>query len=249
VQPSVRKIINDLAGNVSAVARSANPILMGEVGTICTRKILTTGEVPVESKAVLPPVLTQGGSSKYPILGFANGTHCDSRDRLSDEQIKEWQQKTQKEIEEPASGKGKWKEQKDARNRYLLRLFRDPDFCLPTTCGYQFVFNGTCEEELDVCAFFKMDGLGTAMSINHGVMQHFMGAMFSHQTCLPLVRSKKDDKVSASNCDNNFLIVGWGSNGGAAEVSESKRKRKKKTSGGKKKIQKKAQSRKKRKKN
>jgi hypothetical protein len=75
-----------------------------------------------------------------------------------------------------------------------------------------------------------MDGLGTAMAINHGVMQHFMGAMFSHQTCLPLVHRKKDDKVSASNCNNNFLIVGWGSNGGAAEVSESKRKGKKKTS-------------------
>jgi hypothetical protein len=72
---------------------------------------------------------------------------------------------------------------------------------------------------LEVRAFFKMGGLGAAVAIQHGVMQSFMGAMFSHQTCIPIV--PKDGRSNASNSDKNFLVVGWGSNGGAAEVTEA----------------------------
>jgi hypothetical protein len=222
-QPRLRKIINELADNVSSVARAANPILMNEVGNICTRKILTTGEVPSEGRKALPPhILPQGGSSKWPILGFANATHCDQRDRLTGGQCQTWKQKAHKEIEDLAtSSRKQWmKDKKKASLESLLMLCGDKDFCLPTTCGYQFVFQGdAAKEELEVSAFFKMDGLGVAIDIQHGVMQHFMGAMFSHQTCLPIVQ--KDGRLSANNADNNFLIVGWGSNGGSAEVAEA----------------------------
>jgi hypothetical protein len=221
-QPRLRKIINELADNVSSVARAANPILMNEVGNICTRKILTTGEVSSEGRKALPPhILPQGGSSKWPLLGFTNATHCDERDRLNGEQCQTWKQKAHKEIEDLATSSGKqWmKDKKKASLESLLMLYDDKDFCLPTTCGYQFVFQGDAEKELEVSAFFKMDGLGVAMPIEHGVMQHFMGAMFSHQTCLPIVQ--KDGRLSANNSDNNFLIVGWGSNGGSAEVAEA----------------------------
>ena len=64
------------------------------------------------------------------------------------------------------------------------RLVENQDCCLPTACGYQFV-----EEEdgvldsLNVDAFFSMDGLGIAIRIEDGIGHHFMGAIFSHQTC------------------------------------------------------------------
>ena len=64
------------------------------------------------------------------------------------------------------------------------RLVENQDCCLPTACGYQFV-----EEEdgvlysLNVDAFFTMDGLGIAIRIEDCIGHHFMGAIFSHQTC------------------------------------------------------------------
>jgi hypothetical protein len=194
---------------------------MSMVANICTRKILTTGQVPKEGRAGLPPhVLSQGGSSKWPILGFANGTHCDERDKLTPVQCQEWKQKVQENIDSLLPGnKPKILKKKIKMMQYFSRLLEEEDFCLPTTCGYQFVYQGDAGKELEVRAFFKMDGLGAAVTIEHGVMQSFMGAMFSHQTCIPIVR--KDGRSNASNSDNNFLVVGWGSNGGAAEVAEA----------------------------
>lgn len=44
VQPSVRKIINEISNNVFAFARQSNPYYMRIVNRICTRQILTTGK-------------------------------------------------------------------------------------------------------------------------------------------------------------------------------------------------------------
>ena len=30
-----------------------------------------------------------------------------------------------------------------------------------------------------------------------------------------------DGKVTASNCDNNFLVIGWGASGGSREYAEA----------------------------
>ena len=45
LQPSVRKVINDLSFNVLSFARSSNHYYMQLVNRICTRQILTTGNV------------------------------------------------------------------------------------------------------------------------------------------------------------------------------------------------------------
>jgi hypothetical protein len=66
-----------------------------------------------------------------------------------------------------------------------------------------------------------MDGLGLAMKIQDGVAQHFMGGMFSHQTCVPVVQ-RSDGRVSVSNHEGNFLIMGWRSSGGKREVAEKR---------------------------
>jgi hypothetical protein len=65
---------------------------------------------------------------------------------------------------------------------------------------------------------FAMDGLGLAMRIEHGIGHLFLGAKFSHQTCLPVCCQKSDGKLSVTNHEDNFLIVGWGSSGGSKEA-------------------------------
>ena len=70
-------------------------------------------------------------------------------------------------------------------------------------------------------AFFSMEGLGIGILLEHGFAHHFMGSLFAHHTCLPVCQRSEDGKVTASNRDNNFLVVGWGTSGGKREVAEA----------------------------
>jgi hypothetical protein len=139
----------------------------------------------------------------HAILGFANPEHVDIRDILFKWQVKEWSEA--------------------ARNnqfKHCQELLAQPDFCLPTTCGYQIVHNNNHpKEEITVSAYFAMSGLGLAMKIENGVGNHFMGGMFTHNTCLPICCNNKG-QLTASNKGNNLLIIGWGTSGGAREFSE-----------------------------
>jgi hypothetical protein len=194
--PGLRRHLNQLASNVLHFGRECNRYLMGMVGDICSRQILTTGNLPRPF----------GSGSEIAMYGFVNGTHVDTQDNLTSEQVKSWVGHAE-----------------DQGWIHLYDSLSSKDFCLPTTCGYQFVYRDeAAREELNVNAFFAMDGLGLAMRIEHGVAQHFMGGMFSHQTCVPLVQ-RSDGRVSLSNHENNFLIMGWGSSGGKREVAEKRR--------------------------
>ena len=96
------------------------------------------------------------------------------------------------------------------------------DFCLPTNCAYQFVFRSQdLKDRLEVDAYFAMEGLGLAVQLEHGILHHFMGAMSSHNTGLPVCRRLSDGFVTASNQENLMQIVGWGTCGGKREVSEA----------------------------
>jgi hypothetical protein len=204
MHPAVRRAVNQLSDNTRSFAGKHNPDLMKIVGDICDRQIFTMGNIPKQKQSGdsdLPPP-----GVRNPSYGFVNASHTDNNDMLTKEQLEEWKHTaTQK----------KWK--------HCLKLFEQPHFCLPTTCGYQFVF---CDDEtrqsLNVNAFFAMDGLGLAMQMQHGVAQHFMGAMFSHQTCLTVCQRLLDGKLSISNHENNFIIVGWGNSGGHREVREAR---------------------------
>ena len=48
-----------------------------------------------------------------------------------------------------------------------------------------------------------------------------MGSLFSHNTCLCVCERECDGKVTASNRDNNFLVIGWGTSGGSREYEEA----------------------------
>jgi hypothetical protein len=200
----IRRRINQLTFNVECCAVKCDPLLMGMFGIrTFTRKMLATGQFPIEKKeAGDSDVLLQGGSSMFPLYSFADGAHVG--DKPSAEQMAQWKE---------LAGKKKMK--------YCSKRLKEDEFCLPTTCGYQFVFQRDAEKLLDVRAFFAMDGLGLAMAIEDGVVQHFLGAMSSHQTCLTLCRRKTDGQLSASNSDDNFLIVGYSIGSTTTEVAET----------------------------
>jgi hypothetical protein len=84
------------------------------------------------------------------------------------------------------------------------------------------------ETELGVDAYFGMSGLGLAMRIGHGIAHHFMGAMFTHNTCLPVCWNA-GGQVTATNSNNNCQIIGWGTSGGFREVSEARNRQVKST--------------------
>ena len=94
-----------------------------------------------------------------------------------------------------------------------VRVAESEDCCLPTACGYQFVEKEGALNFLDVNPFFAMDGLGLAQQIEHGIGHHFMGAMFSHHSCICVCTKKEIGCCSISNLYNNFLIFGWGTSG------------------------------------
>jgi hypothetical protein len=226
LQPYIRRKLNDLAFNVKAAGAKANPYLMKLVGETCSRAILTCGLVPNQSKTSsesvdlrIPhghgprcnqpvPLVTTWNFS--PPFGFVNGLHCDSRDRLSHEQKTEWLNLA-----------------KLKRWKHCVQLLSDlDDFCLPTTCGYQFVFeNSHVERDLRILPFFSLDGLGLAMTIEHGSLHHFLGSLFSHRTSLCVCKRKSDGKITTTNVDDCFLLVGWGFSGGSKEYNEKKRQR------------------------
>lgn len=140
--------------------------------------------------------------TRSPIFGFANASHVDNADRLWKSQMADWREKAEK---------AKWLS--------CMKLLDYDGCCLPTTCGYQFVFRDAVI--YDVRAYFAMDGLGLAVALEDGVGHHFMGSLFSHNTCLCVCTRRDNGMVSASNQDNNFLVVGWGTSGGRREFAEA----------------------------
>jgi hypothetical protein len=144
------------------------------------------------------------GGRRRGIFSFCNADHVDGQDRLSKPQVKEWSD---------LADYYNWS--------HCYKLLLQDHFCLPTTCGYQFVYDKDAKTELSVDAFFAMNGLGLAMRIEHGIGHHFMGAMFAHNTCLPVCYNASG-QVTVSNKDDNFQIIGWGTSGGFREVSEAR---------------------------
>ena len=205
MQPLVRKLVNELSTNVLDAGRRANPFLMKMVGRVCDRQILTLGFVPYPTGKAKINNIIQAGCT-HPTFGFVNSAHVDSCDRLNKDQVAEWKD---------TASKHAWK--------MCQKMLERKDFCLPTNCGYQFVFRDEEKKNaVKVSAFFAMEGLGLAMELTHGIFHHFMGSMFSHQTCLPVCKRLSDNYCTASNTHNVMQIVGWGSCGGSREVAEAK---------------------------
>ena len=141
------------------------------------------------------------GKSMTPIFGFGNVNHVDKADKLFKSQLALWI---------AVAEAKKWKS--------VVKLLNYRGCGLPTTCGYQFAFREKASYK--VHAFFGMDGLGLAVALQDSVAHHFMGSLFSHNTCLCFCE-REDGMVTASNSDNSFLLIGWGTSGGSREYEEA----------------------------
>jgi hypothetical protein len=199
LNPYIRSTIRSLLQGIFQVACKHNPEFMSLVGPSCSRGILTTGSIPKPSTDELTTHY-----STTPPLAFGSGSHVDIKDKLPRGRSLKWQ---------GISDNKKW--------NHCLRILSETDsLCLPTTCGYQFCFaDGQVAANLEVRAFFSMEGLGLAVKLQDGISHHFMATAFSHHTCLAMIQS--DNKVSCSNSDDAFLIVAWGASGAERDVSDS----------------------------
>jgi hypothetical protein len=223
-----RRYINEMAHNVLVCGKNSNDALMQLVADTCDRLILTMGHLPKKRgkkrrstnnrSPLAPPDLHT--FSIAPTFGFVNTSHVDSMDELTKDQKADWTNIC-----------------RDRGWSFCEKLLQDPNFCLPTTCGYQFCFaSDDIKSGLEIQAYFSMEGLGLAMQLDNGVYHHFMAAMFSHRTCLPVATKcapsptspsfHKASLISCSNTDDEFLIVGWGNSGGKREVNAKKKKQK-----------------------
>ncbi len=204
-RPYFERKLNELTDGNVKFAQKSNPHMMELVGNKCTKTICTSGGVPAKRKRRRTIRLIRK-TSKFPTFGFVNGGHVDKCDELSKKQRKEWKQ---------LAKKNGW--------TYCVRMLEDQEnFCLPTTCGYQFVYSDNVyKQDLTARAYFCLDGLGIAVKLEHGIAHHFFGAAFSHRTSLPVCCRKSDGLVTTRNSDDAFLIVAWGRSGGPKQVARA----------------------------
>jgi hypothetical protein len=100
-------------------------------------------------------------------------------------------------------------EEKINNDPYLQRLFQECGAGLPTTCGYQFLWNGD-GTDLSPSQYFSCDGLGFAVEIQDGSSHHFLGWVFSHRTTACVVQNTFTKRVHLTNRENQFMVFAWG---------------------------------------
>lgn len=205
-QPVWERMLQGLLREAMQFANATDPYVMDVTRDYCDKGIFTSGNHTTEYGNKLSEegltILWQG--SQQPTFGFIVETHVDKNDKPTGKQFRKMKQE--------ASEQGK---------NYLLRVMdRMQAFCLPTTCGYQYTFNSEeWKKELEVIAYFALDGLGLAVELEDGMFHHFFGAVFSHRTILPLCRKRSTGDVSSSNFEDAFLLLAWGASGGSPNIA------------------------------
>ena len=133
-------------------------------------------------------------------LGFCNTLHVDTCDELPQSKVNLFKS--------------------NASDDYETNLLLFPGYCVPTTCAYQFLHNGskTAGSKTTYQQYFSLDGLGLAVSIKDGMGHSFLGAAFSHRTCICLALSSEEKTVCGSNCNDDFLVFAWGRAGGPKDA-------------------------------
>jgi hypothetical protein len=105
----------------------------------------------------------------------------------------------------------------------LQRLIQRYELGLPTTCGYQFVYNEEnplCQQKkLVPIQYFASDGLGVAMEIGDGDSHHFLGWLFSHRTTPCLLHDQSTNSIYLNNKEELFMVYAWGRSGGGRDAA------------------------------
>jgi hypothetical protein len=197
LEKSLHHITNEIVGS----AKKSNPSLMKLLGEYCQKTILTCG---------IPPSYTKEGTQNCPTVdnkknatfGFKNDLHLDLCDKLS----RDLQQHFSSIASETTS---------------LCRLSNCYGLGLPTTCGYQFIFNTEnplANQQLVPYQYFSMDGLGLLVKIEHGFSNHFLAWTFSHRTTSCWLHDTIRDLIYLNNKNDLFMVLAWGRAGGTKEV-------------------------------
>jgi hypothetical protein len=202
IQALVEKRLHYQTSMILLSAMKSNPPLCNLVGKYCKKTIVICGSPPFsfkESKSYEVDVLR----NKKPTLGFHNDLHIDDCDKMTKElQLSHVTQGNQ-----------------DPSLHHILKRF---GLGLPTTCGYQFLFNyansAVRPSSLIPMQYFCADGLGLALQIKNGMMHHFLGWTFSHRTTACIVQDSSTGLIYLNNEQNLFMVYAWGRAGGSKEV-------------------------------
>jgi hypothetical protein len=180
--PKLQSIVRRLGYGAAATANKLNKAFKHIEGSreISKTVISTCGMFPAQS------------NRDRCIVGFANEQHIDKKEEVQDQK--------RKEILLSHGNK--------QTVQYNCRFFDFPNFCLPTTCGYQFLVRDGCEN-IFPSQFFSMGGLGIAIIIENGLVHNFLGRVFSHQSCVPL-RHDAEGNVCLNNHRDDVCIFAWG---------------------------------------
>ena len=210
--PYMEKRLKELEWKVLSLARRWNPDPMEFVERVSKKGIFTTGNLPrmkrktcetVDGNQIMCPF------SRFPVYSFANTLHTDREDHSTKKLQAKWLEEAKNAHKEKRASVIKGDNKKWTR---IVKMLESGCFSFPTTCGYQFVYDSKeTEDDLEVHQFFSMEGLGMAAEVEDGVAHHFMASFFAHSTSVCVCQRKSDGMISSSNCDDNFLVVAWGS--------------------------------------
>ena len=196
----LEKELRCLTNTVKQLAPIVNPQFMKVIGGSCTKEIATCGAAATSWEVIEEEIRRTGKSnqkrsavSMY-AYGFCNTPHRDTCDLLRG--------KARKEIE------------KELTSEYGKRLTNLPDFGMPTTCGYQILWNPkSCGEYSSMIEqFFCMDGLSLAIPIVDCRYIHFLGSMFVHNTSVAVRTDGR--RLSIGDADPDVVVFAWGTSGG-----------------------------------
>lgn len=185
LQPLVEKTLSLMVSKVVTLARRLNPSLMDLSLDGCTMKIATCGVSTVAKEG-------ETSQSNHGYFCFCNTSHIDIRDSFPE---LERQSILRHQCLKP----------------YLRQLLQFDGFCLPTTCGHQFL--GSEEDNCVSFMVFAMNSIGCAVFLDNGVAHNFMGRSFYHQTCVGVVVGAGGLTTIANRSEKNVLSFSWGSSG------------------------------------
>lgn len=196
--PLINKCLNSLASSASRVCKKIyndydrmllktrpEERLLVDAHRYCSVTIFTSGKP---------------GTS----IGFCNGLHRDTNDKLAES----WAQECNAFVEnERTQEKKRSKHEVEDQCIKYVRSKNGPG--LPTTCGYKIIITDSdniCES--NVYAYFVNNDMSLCMKMQDNMVHCFLGYEFYHQTALPLVVLNNEVYYS---CEG-VRVMAWGDN-------------------------------------
>jgi len=142
-------------------------------------------------------------------INFYNKCHIDRGDALSKEESAFYLKEAKRIRDSPLTIKSE-----QDRMDGLIKFIEDFGVSVPTTCGIQFVKTAeglaNPNSNIMVCQAFLMLGLGLSLRMCNYMTHVFMGRVFSHCTCMPIIVV---DGKAFFGTHPYIDIVNWGASG------------------------------------